>query len=190
MLWAVGDEVITCALSTRTPDPYGRHRHDDPCFEVRTILRFTKESTNHSESWAHVPGLLDSSLAPDYSLQAPPESLLQRKDAHFRKLVEYFRDREIWGQSMAHVMLEDVLKILDAYLFASAPSALVFWPPGKGSAKARRAFDMAAHVAIEHRRDNGMGRRRHLLIREIVEALNTGPVDGVLGTAAKLLCRF
>lgn len=97
-------EVIGC-LGTEC-DRHGRHKHSDPCFEIRRL----------SDCGTAVSDLLSGEMikAPGCDFVDAPTILLQRKATIFRRMVKLYRDREELNQDRssdaqhAHRLMREV----------------------------------------------------------------------------------
>lgn len=114
-------EIISC-LGTEK-DRHGRHKHSDPCFEVRP--RFEGETQYETE----VSDLLSGGKIKVFDGDAvdAPEILLQRK--FFRRMVKALRDREAIesDRSADGQFLQRLLVEVDAYSFVT-PSIILAAP--------------------------------------------------------------
>lgn len=162
-------EAITCGKHNR------RHTHSDPCFEVRNVL------ATHDHSY-DLSDLFEKSVSvPASDVDDAPEGLLARKTAFYGRLVKLIRDTEIRDQGSAHALLDMLLQQLDQYTFANEGTNRIWRKDDPGPLAARLAFDRAAGFLLEHRDDRGLGRQRHVILADVVAALNEGPVADVLG---------
>lgn len=179
-MFDVGDEVITCLGPLRYSN--GEHRHSDECFEVRVVL--DKFTTGHFA----LTDLLGAYVSPlPEALHAAPAPLLSRKSCYYTRLVKRIRDQEIREQASAGALLDDLVKLVDLYLFVDEATARHwrFYEPA--TREARNSFDHAANYILEHRSDSGMGRPRYDILCDVIEILNSGPVHTVEGVGDKLV---